>query len=753
MLATLERFMKTYLRRNPRVAIFALVTLFFARSVHASDSSNGSIDIAISRLTALSSDQNIFESMELDGGIFSVGRHMPFGGGNMVSGTDYIYSNSTGGLGHSPLTEGPQIETPVIQSLCGELPLPAIEPTRYLQAGKVFSKSTTAKRRVSYVEGGIRYDYLADDGETVVESAQFSNYQKRTLTGIMENAPEEFMAEFPLPYWIKANNFVANLAWKPGAAYVKKQGFRVGDTYLALDCTNTASIKRTVGTETRPCRKGATLDKFFPATLLAGSARHPYETDFAGDGTISMVQGLRMWVANAPRPRQQYITPTYRIFYELNGDVYMGALQKDRTQIHYLQQDGSIVSYSIGLNQAAVSSIKQGLITSAAPGAHVGSVHEIVSEDIFGIGGHGVNGALTPEDLRTHYRVPGNLDGSGQTLVIVYPPVTADIADDLNVFSQYYNLPQCNNFNKCFQHIDLSKGVTVANEEFSSVEVAMDTQLVHAIAPGANIILVSAASDKPEDLVDAINYAAKLKNITAVSLSFSDLPLPSSETAYPDQDGMFKSFVTDTGVIFFASSGDAGYSQKSSHYPAQSPYVTAVGGTRIKSTNWTSSALSEVAWEFSGSANGYANMPFWQSSYLDAKIIAANGGKRAFPDVAAVADPQHSAVAIYFKQHWYMEGGTSAATPIWAGISAIFGQFLANKGQSLSVLVRNTNGGFNGLLYHLSAKNRSTSPFHDIVYGSNNLTSKDCAICTSSVGYDNVTGLGSPDVTALIANF
>ena len=146
-------------------------------------------------------------------------------------------------------------------------------------------------------------------------------------------------------------------------------------------------------------------------------------------------------------------------------------------------------------------------------------------------------------------------------------------------------------------------------------------------------------------------------------------------------------------------------------------------------------------------------MPSWQSSYLSSISSPIIGGMRLVPDVSVVADAQHSAIAIYHKQQWLMEGGTSAGAPIWAGISALFAQYLSNKNQSLPALVKVTPGGFNGLLYQTGVTQGANAGFYDIVSGTNNLTTNTCTVCTATIGYDGVTGLGAPNVTKLFTNF
>src|SRR6202012_5134041 len=115
------------------------------------------------------------------------------------------------------------------------------------------------------------------------------------------------------------------------------------------------------------------------------------------------------------------------------------------------------------------------------------------------------------------------------------------------------------------------------------------------------------------------------------------------------------------GVVVFACTGDDGF-MSSARYPAASPYVTAVGGTSISSVAGAVAVSAESAWQYSGGGPAPTEvMPAWQSAVLSSIAISSNGGVRAVPDVAAVADPQHSAFAVYREQQWVMSGGTSAA--------------------------------------------------------------------------------------------
>jgi subtilase family serine protease len=360
------------------------------------------------------------------------------------------------------------------------------------------------------------------------------------------------------------------------------------------------------------------------------------------------------------------------------------------------------------------------------------------------VGGHAINGALAPADLRTHYHFPAGLDGSGQTIAIVdAPALYGDVQADLNVFSQAYGLPQCNAANPCFRHVDLSNGVAPPDDKWSG-EVALDTQMAHAVAPGATIVLVTAASRSGSDLMAAVDYAAAIPGVTAISMSYSG---NASGADAASQDASYAAYQSN-GIVLLACTGDDGYAG-AVRYPAASPYVTAVGGTSIGAV----AGQSESAWRYSGGGpNPYSLMPGWQSAVLSMTAFNANGGLRATPDVAAVADFQHSAFAIYREQQWVMAGGTSAATPFWAGVSALLAQNLASKGASLSALVRTTPGGFNGLLYQPRLAQGDAPALVGILSGSNDLIG-NCSLCTAMGDYNDATGLGRPDVASLIAAF
>jgi len=708
-------------------------------TINADTSSAALQSTAVTEAQAIN-NQTVFESTALNGGEWYVYDNIPYGGGALVPGKNYVYAEVINALTQSPTTSAQQAITHNT-SLDPALSAPGSSVTRMLVGGQVLLQPVLGLRKVSYVGGGIQVQYYDSNQQTIVATSQFDNYTAASLSGQMSLSPEELQAAVPVKQWIAYNNFAATAAWQSGSGYVKHQGHAVGDQYQLDDCTNVASPTSTTGTTPSPCTTGGGLSGIFPVTLYQGSG-HPYETDYASDGTIATIQGLQMWIANNPKPLGESHVAEYRIFVQMNGNVYMGNVVKDGAPYYYEQADGSVVNYAFALNQVAAASVGAGLITGSGAGSKVGAPTTVSdTADLFGIGGTGVNGSLSPADLRAHYNVPAGLTGAGQTVVIVDAPSSADIEDDLNTYSQYYNLPACTTANGCFQHIDLSQGAAVTATKDWGAEPDLDVQMVHAVAPGAKIILITSASTSGTDLFGAVNYAYTLPGVTAVSMSFGGTGI------YSSANQTFNNAVQTGGPIFFASSGDAGYAS-TPNFPADSTSVIGVGGTRINAVKWTSAA-SESGWQFSGggSTTSFANNS-WMTQVQPQSILL---GARGVPDVAAVADFQNSALSIYAADNWGLSGGTSASSPIWAGFAALLGQSVGANNQSLLSKLGTPQGGFSEILYQMAASANSASLFYRSNSGSNNLTNASCPLCTATGNYNEVTGLGAPNIQNMVA--
>lgn len=317
---------------------------------------------------------------------------------------------------------------------------------------------------------------------------------------------------------------------------------------------------------------------------------------------------------------------------------------------------------------------------------------------------------LSPAQIRPAYNLPSS-GGTGTIAIIdAYDDPTAE--NDLKVFSAEYGLPGCTAASGCFEKYQMSN--PMRSDGGWALEISLDVQWAHAIAPGAKILLVEAASSNGTDLLAAVDYARARPDVVAISMSWGGSEF-SSEVSYDNR------FVSDYGASFFASSGDSG---TGASWPAVAPNVTAVGGTTL-SFNADGTLAGETAWSGSGGGiSAYEPMPSYQTA------LGVPGTMRAIPDVSYDADPA-SGFSVYDstryqgQKGWFRVGGTSAGAPQWAAI------------QSLGLTSTNPN-------FYADAAQNWSAYFRDIVSGSNGSCG---SVCTASAGYDTVTGLGSPVTT------
>jgi autotransporter-associated beta strand protein len=311
-------------------------------------------------------------------------------------------------------------------------------------------------------------------------------------------------------------------------------------------------------------------------------------------------------------------------------------------------------------------------------------------------------------------------DGSGQTIAIIDAFDDPNIANDLHQFDLRFSLPDPA-FTKVAQ--DGSTNYPPPNSGWIT-EIALDVEWSHAVAPGANLLLVEAQDASFNNLNAAVDYARNQPGVVAVSMSYGAGEF-SGETAY---DSFFNTPLGHGGVTFFSATGDAG---KPGLYQAYSPNVVAVGGTTL-SVDASGNYLSESGW--SGSGGGLSLLEA-QPPYQNG-VVTQSSTQRTIPDVAFVGG---TGVAVYDSYNngpvtpWYAVAGTSLSTPCWAGLIAI-----ADQGRALNVL-----GSLDGptqtlpALYQLPA-----SDFHDITTGNNGFP--------AGAGYDLVTGRGSPVANLLV---
>lgn len=323
----------------------------------------------------------------------------------------------------------------------------------------------------------------------------------------------------------------------------------------------------------------------------------------------------------------------------------------------------------------------------------------------------------TPSQLRTAYGFTAVANqGQGQTIAIVDAFDHPNIEADLGAFNAQFGLPACTTANGCFQKV-YAAGTKPPTNTGWAVEIALDVEWAHAIAPQAKILLVEAASNANAPMYQAVDVAVQ-QGARVVSMSWGGSDGPS--------DLVNDAHFNVTGVTFVASSGDSGHGVS---YPASSPYVVGVGGTTLY-INAQGTYLFEVAWNGSGGGtSNFETEPSYQAGVQQT-------GKRGIPDVAYDANPS-TGVPVYTTigaSGWIQVGGTSMGAPQIAALFGIVNSARAGSGKS-------TLNQVNFNLYPLA------SDFHDVKYGKNGSCG---AQCRAVAGYDFVTGLGTPKAHLLI---
>ncbi len=325
---------------------------------------------------------------------------------------------------------------------------------------------------------------------------------------------------------------------------------------------------------------------------------------------------------------------------------------------------------------ASTLALASGLISSNANAAGLGSEHRAVcgpqSVDAMRCHAQVVVGpdhntpststaptGLTPSQIKSAYGFStSSTIGAGKTIAIVdaYDDPTAE--NDLAVFSNQFGLPACTTANGCFKKVSQTGGTKYPRSNSGwALEISLDLQWAHAVAPGATILLVEANSASSADLFAAEDYASA--HATYVSNSWGGSESSSEST--------WDSHFQTPGVSYFVSSGDTGLPAQ---YPSSSPYVISVGGTTL-TFNANGSLASETGW----ASGGGGCSAYESATAAQAAFQSLCGTKRATPDVSLDADPA-SGVSVYDSTRyngqigWYVVGGTSASSPMWAARSA-----------------------------------------------------------------------------------
>ena len=385
---------------------------------------------------------------------------------------------------------------------------------------------------------------------------------------------------------------------------------------------------------------------------------------------------------------------------------------------------------------------------------------------------------LAPDDLAGIYNIKplysGGYDGSGQKLVVVGQ--SAINLTDLQQFRTYFNLAP-NDPQIVLLPNTTDPGIVKGDEG----EADLDLEWSAAVARNATVIYVYA-----KDVTDAVGYAIDQNLAPVISMSYG---LCEQDTSSADA-ATLQSWARQAnaqGTTWFAASGDAGAIDCNGDgnpstntvlavdLPASLPEVTGVGGTTFNEgagNYWNSSNDTNKASALSyipeityndhntsrnpSASGGGASVIYAKPSWQTGTGVPSNTARNV-PDVSLTGSADHDGYMVYSDGSIQVVGGTSAPTPVFAGIAALLNHYsVSNRIQPSAGM-----GNINPRLYALAQT--TSDVFHDITSGDNiinvtcSLRARDCTPgpvgYTAGPGYDQVTGLGSVDVHNLITEY
>lgn len=313
--------------------------------------------------------------------------------------------------------------------------------------------------------------------------------------------------------------------------------------------------------------------------------------------------------------------------------------------------------------------------------------------------------------------------GTGTTVAVIIAYTYAGLQSDFDTYCKKYSLPLMK-----LKIVKMAPNKTKSDAGWA-VEECLDIQMIHSIAPGANILVVEAKSNSFTDLNAAVKYAETSTNPTVdvISMSWGSNEFSAQTTpAY--------SVFNNPRITYCAAAGDIGGVIS---FPSSNGNVISVGGTSLK-IGVDGARTSETVWTGSGCGSSmYTPRPVYQSALTQSN-------RRIIPDLSLVADP-YTGVVVCYNRKYFVIGGTSVSCPCFAGIMAIANQL--RKLQNKPVL---TSVPGNNCVQTYLYKNIYTDSglyqnnFYDINAGT---AGSNSAIA----GYDSASGLGAPKANTLCA--
>lgn len=340
------------------------------------------------------------------------------------------------------------------------------------------------------------------------------------------------------------------------------------------------------------------------------------------------------------------------------------------------------------------------------------SLHLLPSGKAKSSSGSSPYGTYIGKDFRAAYTPGSSLDGTGQTIALFQ--LGSYYPSDIASYCSTAGIPSANVTEVLLDGVSATPAAGAG-----TLEQALDIEMAHSMAPGANIRFYYGTN-----AVDVWNQIASDNIAKQVSSSWSVSPPPSTLNQILEQ-------MASQGQSVFNASGDSGFGTSPFGWD-DNPYMTSVGATELSTSSADGPRTGETAASFSsGYISPNFSIPYWQQGIS----MSANGGsttQRNCPDVAMVGD---SIYEVWDNGTTGGVYGTSAAAPLWAGYLALANQQAARYGKP-------TAGFINPAIYALGKSSNYAADFLDITSGNNGKPAVS--------GYDLVTGWGSPAGQTLI---
>jgi subtilase family serine protease len=391
---------------------------------------------------------------------------------------------------------------------------------------------------------------------------------------------------------------------------------------------------------------------------------------------------------------------------------------------------------------------------------------------------------VTPHLLRVAYGIQplldSGIDGRGETVTVLAPapgatagpaavpgvttapprglsPSAGDIRQDLAAFDRMFRLPAAR-----VRMVTTLAGS--ASPWRASDQEVQETEIVHAIAPGASLrvvllpadVLLSGAAHATADMIAGLRLAVAGTDVASIGFSLGEHYFARDQVT--QMHAILRGAAAHHVTVVASSGTNGAFSDnwfggtpvKEVSLPAADPLVLAVGGTTLFADPLTGSYVSETAWngDASYSVTGAASGGGFSRRYSRPAYqrgVPGTSAKRGIPDVAGDAD-QNSGIPIVFadgsRANVAPLGGISAATPLWGGLMALADQD-----------AHHALGFVNPAIYRIARGPGYHKAFHDVTTGSNTLAMPYPAVKAgyrAGPGWDPATGWGTPNAQALI---